>query len=341
MPVADDRPPDEGQRPGGSDGAESWVDERLEEHGFRREAKPEVVHTTAWTRVARVATDAGVVWFKASGPEVAAEGSILVVLREVAPELLPEVIAHDAKHGWLLTRDGGMRLREYAPDEIQLAVWERLLPAYAELQQGATPLVSVLLAAGVPSFESAGLVDSTRQVLDEVGRSDGAADPAYADLLRSGLGLLERLVSRLAAAGIPDSIQHDDLHDGNVLVDASERDVSPRLTVFDWGDACIAHPFHTLVVTLRSLAYRLGLEPDASELLRLRDAYLEAWTSYGSRAALVDAADAARRTGTLQRALAWRRLLAATQPDHAQQEDDPVAAGIRGFLADRPWGAWT
>ena len=143
--MADDRPPDEGQRPGGSDGAESWVDERLEEHGFRREAKPEVVHTTAWTRVARVATDAGVVWFKASGPEVAAEGATVLMLREVAPELLPEVIAHDAERGWLLTRDGGMRLREYAPDARQLAHWERLLPGYVVGSLGAGWTISRLL----------------------------------------------------------------------------------------------------------------------------------------------------------------------------------------------------
>jgi len=38
---------------------------------------------------------------------------------------------------------------------------------------------------------------------------------------------------------------------------------------------------------------------------RLRDAYLEPWAGTASRAELATAADLARRTGTIQRALKW------------------------------------
>jgi Ser/Thr protein kinase RdoA (MazF antagonist) len=89
---------------------------------------------------------------------------------------------------------------------------------------------------------------------------------------------LRRLCHELADRGIPDTLQHDDLHDGNLFV----RD--GRFVFFDWGDACVTHPFHTLVVTLRALAHRQGLGPGAPELLRLRDAYLESWTGHASHA---------------------------------------------------------
>ena len=55
---------------------------------------------------------------------------------------------------------------------------------------------------------------------------------------------------RLAAYGIPETVQHDDLHDGNVFV----RD--GRYLFLDWGDSCVSHPLHSLVVTLRAIVWK-------------------------------------------------------------------------------------
>ncbi len=66
---------------------------------------------------------------------------------------------------------------------------------------------------------------------------------------------LRALVDELEAFGIPETIQHDDLHDGQVFVKDG------RYLLQDWGDSCISHPFHTLTVTLRALAWRWKIEP--------------------------------------------------------------------------------
>jgi Ser/Thr protein kinase RdoA (MazF antagonist) len=57
------------------------------------------------------------------------------------------------------------------------------------------------------------------------------------------------LRARLDAPSVPDSVQHDDLHGGNILI----SDAGP--IVFDWGDSCISHPFMTLTVTFRVIAW--------------------------------------------------------------------------------------
>src|SRR5262249_43945269 len=73
----------------------------------------------------------------------------------------------------------------------------------------------------------------------------------------------------LAECGVPDSVQHDDLHQWNVY---RQND---RARVLDWGDASISHPFFSLVVTFRFLEESHGLGPDDPWFRRLRDAYLE------------------------------------------------------------------
>jgi aminoglycoside phosphotransferase (APT) family kinase protein len=141
----------------------------------------------------------------------------------------------------------------------------------------------------------------------------------------------------LAGDGIPETIQHDDLHDGNVFV----RD--GRYLFFDWGDSSVSHPFHTLVVTFRAIAHRfeLELQPGGPELLRLRDAYLEPFGDYGTHDELAAAVDLAHLTGTASRTLAWHRFLAAREPEFRADYADAVPYGLRRLLDLGPLGSWS
>lgn len=122
---------------------------------------------------------------------------------------------------------------------------------------------------------------------------------------------------------MPATVQHDDLHDGNVFV------ADDGYRFFDWGDASIAHPFGTLLVTLRSVAYAFELSPGDPALVRLRDTYLEAWTDRYDRATLREAADLAMTVATVSWSLSWRRALATTDPARAE-----YAAAVPGWLAE-------
>ena len=88
---------------------------------------------------------------------------------------------------------------------------------------------------------------------------------------------------------------------------------------------------------LRALAWQQGLRPGGSELLRLRDAYLESFGGLASPAELRAAFGLAYRTGTIGRALTWHRCFAGA-PE--AERDDTVAYGLKMFLADGPIGSW-
>jgi hypothetical protein len=138
----------------------------------------------------------------------------------------------------------------------------------------------------------------------------------------------EEMCCALAEDGVPETIQHDDLHDGQAFVREG------RYLVFDWGDSCVSHPFHSLTVTLRSVAWRLDLPPGGPELRCLRDAYLE---PFGRGAEL---ADLAYRTGTIARAIAWQRMVAPREPEFVDEDDlSGPAYGIRLFLEGGPIGS--
>ncbi len=128
----------------------------------------------------------------------------------------------------------------------------------------------------------------------------------------------------LGRSPIPMSIQHDDLHDGNVFADGR---------FFDWGDASVQHPFGVLLVSLRVAADNLGVGDDDPALDELRDAYLEPWSDLASRAQLLREAQLAVHVAKVSRALSWQRALADTD---SQEYGDPVTGWLGELLENVP-----
>jgi hypothetical protein len=283
-------------------------------------------HVRWWSTVMRVPTTDGDVYFKAVAPIHRFEAGLTAFLAELQPGRVPNVIAVDVERGWMLMGDGGLRLRELVNVPADIHHWERLLPQYAQLQIEVAPHVETLLSLGVPDERLSVLAEHFRELL--AARPDGLT-PQERERLAGAVSQVEDMCRQLASYGIPETIQHDDLHDGQVFVDHG------RYRVFDWGDSCVSHPFHSLTVTLRATAWKLGLEPGGRELRRLRDAYLE---PFGP---LAEAAEIAYRTGTIARALTWHRMVAARSPEVIDEEDATAAAyGLKLFLGGGPIGTW-
>ncbi|HEY3070465.1 MAG TPA: phosphotransferase [Gaiellaceae bacterium] len=278
-----------------------------------------------WSTVLRVPTGRGPVWFKANVPGLAQEAAVVEILAARRPDLIPTLLATDLERGWMLQADGGARLRETMQTAGDYDVWERILPLYAGLQIDAATDRERLLAAGAPDRGLAVLPHQFEELLADGQELEGLS----ADELRRLHELvphIEAEARELAAYELPETIQHDDLHDGQVFV----RDGG--YVFFDWGDACVSHPFYTLVVTLAVLAYRLELEHDSPDLYRFRDAYLEAWTGFHPLDDLQRAYAIAYRPGVLCRGLTWAMIVGAIPRPLREKEAYAVPERMRMLL---------
>ncbi|HEX6920646.1 MAG TPA: phosphotransferase [Actinomycetes bacterium] len=308
--------------------AEEWVAARLAEHGLAVTGETEQTHARPWSTVLRVPTAAGPVWFKASASGTAYEAPLLTALAGWTPDQVLVPLAADTGRGWLLLPDGGTTLRAQQAGHTDLAHWERGLVEYGELQRRVESRADDMVALGVPDLRPAALPARLADLLDDeelllVGRPDGLTR-AQLDRLRADLPTYARWCADLASTGVAPSLQHDDLHDANLFVG------NGHYRVFDWGDASVAHPFTTLLVSLRVVADRLQLPYGAPELLRLRDAYLEPWTAEHDRAGLAEACRLALRVGAVGRALAWQRALVNATPAAMQR----FGGGPAGWLLE-------
>jgi hypothetical protein len=224
--------------PGFLAAAHAWIEAELGRLGLSRTGEIEQPHVYPWSTVLRVPTDGGDVWFKANMPELAHEAVAVQLLAARRPDCVPPLLAVDDERGWMLMGDAGEQLRAVVSREHDLGRWLDVLPLYAGLQLDLVPEVDELLAVGVPDMRLAVLPELYVRRLDTIG-----AEQRFHDALPR----VEEMCAELASFGIPETIQHDDLHDGQIFV----RD--GRHLLLDWGDACISHPFFTLAVTLEGM----------------------------------------------------------------------------------------
>jgi aminoglycoside phosphotransferase (APT) family kinase protein len=171
------------------------------------------------------------------------------------------------------------------------------------------PDVDELLAAGVPDFRLAVLPDRYAALV--------AAD-GIEQRFRDALPRVREMADELAAYDVTETLQHDDLHDGQVFV----RD--DRQLILDWGDAVVSHPFFTLSVTLEGVvAWGLDDVEGSVDIDPLIDRYLARYDP--GRPELRDAIPVALRLG-------W-----ACRAANASVVEDPqsTSARLRMFLDGR------
>ncbi|MFH9819919.1 aminoglycoside phosphotransferase family protein [Streptomyces sp. NPDC017230] len=273
----------------------AWVRDRLAARGLRPAGKWRV-RLRPWSVLVRLPVEGhDALWFKANPPAGAFEGPLTAALARWVPEHVLEPLAVDADRGWSLLPDGGPLFRDVlARESVGPKAWEELLRQYAAMQHALTPRAREIARLGVPDARPTALPD----VFDRL--DDSALRPQERDGLRKLRPRLVDWCAELATVGVPDSLDHADLHDGQLFHPAPGR-----YTFFDWGDAVVSHPFCSLPVPARRARERYG----PHVLPRLRDAYLEPWTGAGrTTAELRRAVSLAWRLSALSRAGAYGRL---------------------------------
>jgi len=291
--------------------AYEWIDARLSEVGRDRTGQIDQPHMSPWATVLRVPTADGDLWFKASQEALRHEVAIVERIAARHPEFVPPLLAADANAGWMLMADAGEPLRAVVARERSLDRWYDVLPRYAEVQRDLAGDVDHLLAAGIPDRRLATLPSAYERLVQEIG-----AEQRF----REAVPMVVDLCAELAAYALPELLQHDDLHDGQVFLR------NGHYVLLDWGDACISHPFFTLSVTLDGvLAWGLDDVANSVDTTPFRDAYLAAFGDHDP-GDLVAAARIATRLGWVCRAV----------NGHVPGDDERTFTRLRMFLDRRP-----
>lgn len=310
--------------------ATAWIDEHAAAHGRRLSGPIQILHQRPWAAFARVATDQGALYFKATSPASRYEAALTQALARWRPDCTVPLLAVDLRRGWLLSADAGVTLRSLGRTPEQVEHWLKILPLTVDLQIDMAGRLPELLALGVPDRRLAHFPHLYAQLLEDtqnlrIGLEPGLTPAEYRRLL----DLRPRVAAmcqHLAAYGLPETLAHEEVHENNVIV----RD--GRYTFTDWADCSLAHPFFTIFITLRTLVYWLKLDEEGPEIRRLRDLYLEPWTAFATRKEVSASVELACRLAMLNRALSYHQTMGALAEKDREAYLDSIPGWLQEFL---------
>ncbi len=308
-----------------------WIQSQLTRLNITIIGDIEEPHTRPWSTVWRIPTSNGDIYFKATPSVLVYEPALTQTISRQHPDQVPAVLASDWEQGWALLPDGGQRLRELLRGEGSSRRWETILPQYAALQIAYINQLDPLLALGMPDRRLDKLPGLLEHLLTDTGMlyidQPGGITTAEYETLQAFLSQFMALCEQLADYGIPHSINHGDLHDGNIFV----RDGSAIF--FDWGDCSASHPFFSLRTTFVSLENSLNIAEDDQIFDHLARIYLQSWTDYAAMEDLLAAFAIARRLWALSSMLVWYRIVSSLEPSQRGDYIEPVPALLQELLA--------
>ena len=320
------------QDPGWQKQVSDWIHAEAERYSIHVTGEIQQPHMYAWSTVLHIPTDQGKLFFKATAPETIYEAALTQSLARWYPDCMPEFIAVEAGRGWMLMRDGGEQLRASIRPVKDIAPWKPVIARYAEVQIGLADHITELLSLRLPDQRLSMLPALFTQLLaDEesmmIDQEKGLASADWQQV--QGMTLrFEQICEELAAYGIPESLNHGDFHDGNVLVQDG------RITFFDWGDASVTHPFTSLRTFFVSIEMALDLEDYSftPEMAKLLDLYLEPFQKFASKKELLKAYQVSKPVASIVKALAWHQGVTRMESELRKEYAWIVPELMREFL---------
>ncbi len=297
------RPPWARERSGWHREACEWIDGCLADRGVRRTGPVEQVKSWGISCVLRAPTEDGPVWFKASGeqPLFVDEAAFTLALARHLPRWAPEIMGARPGPGWLLMRDLGPPV--YSREDMDEAHRERLklelLAALPGFQASTAERLEIWREVGCPDRGLAVAIEQAHALLDDPLLAE-SLQAEEIERLRAVLPAIVEACQRLAAAGLPNVLVHGDLHPGNLALRGED------FVIFDWTDACIAHPMVDLLL--------IAFEEDDARRGRLQDAYAAGWAELRPEISIEPLWPLARVATELHQAVSYQHILHNLEP---------------------------
>lgn len=275
-------------RPGWLSELFRWTQEQLAPLGLRLTGTFQQLNASPTFSLIRLETEAGAVWFKATGKPNSHELRVTVALARLFPRFVPQILGvHRPWNGWLSAEAPGILLDQASRFEA----WKQAATQLAELQIASTGRTAELIEAQLKDLRMPQL---ERQICPFLSRMN---DLMAIQERRSPAPLVESEITTLSEAlkgscalmesfRLPDTLGHIDFNPGNIRVSED------RCVFLDWAEGCVLNPLLTFEYLRAHMMRGRIWEPATCE--SLATAYLRPWTHFYSpeelRSALAPAA---------------------------------------------------
>ncbi|HAT8894727.1 TPA: phosphotransferase [Legionella pneumophila subsp. pneumophila] len=289
---------------------------------------------TAYSTVHRITSSESNVYYLKQTPEMLyLEPQTITYLQEQRCGNIPQIIAEN-KHlnCFLMLSFGDQTLRNQFKENIDLEMLKTGILNYTKIQRLVENQLPQLIKLGIPDWrleKFSSLYDQLIQQ-EELLLSDGLSKNEIT-LLNKAHEICFNLCESLSKYQIPETINHCDFHENNMILNQKTGNVS----IIDWGETVIAHPFFSLSGCLWNITYFYPIKQSDTIYEALQRQCITPWLGLHDETDLLNALKIANQLNGVFAALSYKRIYDATmdQSQTVQQEHPGSIAGcLRSFL---------
>ena len=304
----------------------AWTKKQFIALGYKLIEEPIVVRDMPWSKVNRFETSEGLVYLKKMAAPFVIEPKILQFMHENFSTSVTEVIAMNEQLSCFLMKDAGQVLRNVQKQDFQTQLFCSALKTHAQIQIASAPFLETLILVGVNDWRLKRLPDLYKEFVAREYLLKAAGLNRYEiEMLQKLHPQVQNLCEQLSAYNIPETIEHNDFHDNNILIQ------DDCITINDWGDACVSHPFFSLATALNSAKRNHNIQITDSIYLQAQNAYLENWLDYGTIDELRKAFLIAEKLSYFQFALSFSRIETCASVEEFSLYSRYMAEALRDF----------
>lgn len=306
---------------------QNWAHLYLESNGYKVESEVYPIRIMPWSQVYALNTQQGKIYLKVMVPFFANEANLLQFLFKKISHRVPEVIGVNEALSCFLMKDNGMVLRDLLRVHYDQTLIHQSLEICADIQIASIPYVDELLSLKVNDWRLKNVTLLYQKFIaqEKLLLNDGLNKQEICEL-HALFPQFKQLCEALMILEIPQTLEHGDFHDNNILVQDHD------LTINDWGDASITHPFLSCVAFLDSARRHHGLIENSEKYQVLVKAYLDRWRIFNDQKTLNRAFDGAKVLYHFIFALSFARIKLCEGIDAFPQYNGYIANSLKTLI---------
>lgn len=298
---------------------------------YKIEGEPEIVVETPWSTVIRFLTSDGCIYLKQTPADLFIEIGIIKTIQKNMPNsLTPMILCENPElHCFLMRSCGDHSLRTRFNGLIEPALLVTGISSYIKILRSFEQNLNALQMIDIPDWRVnqfpqlyVKFLENKALLLDE-----GLTQVEIDKLMRL-IPVIESMCGSLSKQKIKETLVNSDFNENNLVINEKTQQIS----IIDWGESVIAHPFFSIASHLQSIARRYKLELKGVFLGKIKQQCLSCWSDIADMDELEMIYQNILRVHPIFCALAIHRLQAATANKSKELQNWFVAGFLRMLL---------
>lgn len=300
---------------------------------FKHDCNSTVMVQMPWSVVIKLDTDNKTYYLKQTPPGIYIEAQVLDIINKNTSNILtPKVLHRNSElHCFIMESCGNHSLRTKFDGDLDTYKLISGLESYITIQRDLEGNTSDLLNIGVPDWR---VKNFPKLYQDLLSKKDMLIDEGLTekeiDKLVGLVPKIEGICKEFDGYSIKDTLVNCDFNENNMIIDES----SQKISIIDWGESVITHPFFSIASIIHNLARRYELENDGDVLQYIKNTCLSNWQQSASESELEDIYNNILKLIPIYLALSLYRLQDVTNNKSKEQQRWFIRGHLELLLED-------